>query len=388
MNCQICKTIYDSTHLTHMETFIDYAPNTVVVDMLNQTPEVFVLLLEIARSQVKYPSRFLPMPSWFATASAVNATTTKLSDIDPTRVLNMKKIGAAIDRVKTDQLREMKFPDDASLSHHIGEDAYMLLRFTILSNPIQLDHVNKSLEGCKLQWQQYRVVHPSSVEQAWEQRRPSAETPIDYLYHGSPVSNWHSIMRNGLKVVSGSKWMTTGAAYGVGIYLSNTLSVSYSYSVGTLAARHDADLILGVYEVYDASRYKKAEGYYVVAHEPDLLLRYLIYLPKVNYNIMQSLDENLRAEWVKKSQGRSSQIASKLKRTGTRVAKEVQMLEDAGAQVRQVGDTMTVQMGTGEKITIKLPYKFPFDAPEILGMPNIHEIWTIKSSIAAILGLL
>ncbi|GMS80631.1 hypothetical protein PENTCL1PPCAC_2806, partial [Pristionchus entomophagus] len=42
--------------------------------------------------------------------------------------------------------------------------------------------------------------------------------------------NWHSIIRSGLKNMSGTKYQLVGAAYGAGIYLSNASSMSAGYS--------------------------------------------------------------------------------------------------------------------------------------------------------------
>ncbi|GMR31274.1 hypothetical protein PMAYCL1PPCAC_01469, partial [Pristionchus mayeri] len=50
-----------------------------------------------------------------------------------------------------------------------------------------------------------------------------------YLFHGSKMENWHSIIRSGLKNMSGTKYMLVGAAYGDGIYLSNHLATSHKY---------------------------------------------------------------------------------------------------------------------------------------------------------------
>jgi hypothetical protein len=40
-----------------------------------------------------------------------------------------------------------------------------------------------------------------------------------WAFHGSAFSNWHSILRIGLKNYSGTALMSTGAAFGNGIYL-------------------------------------------------------------------------------------------------------------------------------------------------------------------------
>jgi hypothetical protein len=44
------------------------------------------------------------------------------------------------------------------------------------------------------------------------------------------MENWHSILRRGLFVASGSPLMRNGAAYGNGIYLSPNPSLSFGYA--------------------------------------------------------------------------------------------------------------------------------------------------------------
>lgn len=50
------------------------------------------------------------------------------------------------------------------------------------------------------------------------------------IYHGSPLFNWHSIVRIGLKNYSGTKNMANGAAFGPGIYCSADYAVSSQYA--------------------------------------------------------------------------------------------------------------------------------------------------------------
>ncbi|KAF8383297.1 hypothetical protein PRIPAC_72439 [Pristionchus pacificus] len=51
-----------------------------------------------------------------------------------------------------------------------------------------------------------------------------------FFYHGSPLDNWHSIIRSGLKNMSGTKYQLVGAAYGKGIYLSPFLDFALGYA--------------------------------------------------------------------------------------------------------------------------------------------------------------
>jgi len=60
-----------------------------------------------------------------------------------------------------------------------------------------------------------------------------------FAFHGSPVENWHSILRQGLYNATGTKYQMNGAAYGAGIYLSpnSSLSMDYSYMAGVRLQR-------------------------------------------------------------------------------------------------------------------------------------------------------
>ncbi|GMR59593.1 hypothetical protein PMAYCL1PPCAC_29788, partial [Pristionchus mayeri] len=100
-----------------------------------------------------------------------------------------------------------------------------------------------------------------------------------YLFHGSKMENWHSIIRSGLKNMSGTKYMLAGAAYGAGIYLSNLLSMSYNYCT-QFGERNTAEdcvqkkcclsgmALLAVVEVVDTPKaYRHNSGSIVVVTE-------------------------------------------------------------------------------------------------------------------------
>ena len=93
------------------------------------------------------------------------------------------------------------------------------------------------------------------------------------MFHGSGMENWFSIIRNGIKIASGSKIMTTGAAYGTGIYASDNFSTSLGYARGNLA-------MLGVFEVKgDRRTYCKGGSIYVIPDDKILILRYILVVP-------------------------------------------------------------------------------------------------------------
>ena len=50
------------------------------------------------------------------------------------------------------------------------------------------------------------------------------------VFHGSPLPNWHSILRRGLESKSGTREQTSGALFGRGIYFSDDLRVARMFS--------------------------------------------------------------------------------------------------------------------------------------------------------------
>ena len=50
-----------------------------------------------------------------------------------------------------------------------------------------------------------------------------------FAFHGSCNGNWHSILRTGIRVMSGTEYQTTGTSYGRGVYFGSHSSISHSY---------------------------------------------------------------------------------------------------------------------------------------------------------------
>lgn len=136
-------------------------------------------------------------------------------------------------------------------------------------------------------FQQYEVIHTKDAEVEFDSRRKTMKSC--FLFHGSGKQNWYSLMCNGIKVASNTKLMTTGAAYGVGVYASDTLAVSYGYSgyggVPTSSDANSSDTlsnnqIVAVYEILgNKETYKKSNSIYVINDDTLLIIRYLIAIP-------------------------------------------------------------------------------------------------------------
>lgn len=127
------------------------------------------------------------------------------------------------------------------------------------------------------------------------------------LFHGSPMINWHSLLYNGPYVPNNKNGLIdNGAAYGIGVYLSPTSSLSIGYTgyranyggrhatgitLGDLDKYGDSKVMMGVFQVKgDMKRYMKASNIYVCPDTDQLCLKYLIY---GSYNHINQLSQQL-----------------------------------------------------------------------------------------------
>lgn len=133
----------------------------------------------------------------------------------------------------------------------------------------------------------FNINYPEKTESLINSQIISEDCGLQYLFHGSNYSCWHSIIKNGLINMSGTKFMTAGAAYGNGIYASNNIKISIGYAKGPIS-------VIGVFQlVKNKETYVKAPGIYVINDEKIMYLRTLICIEKpiknaTTYNILNS----------------------------------------------------------------------------------------------------
>ena len=86
-----------------------------------------------------------------------------------------------------------------------------------------------------------------------------------FAFHGSPIENWHSIIRNGLKNASGTNLELHGQRYGAGIYMSPNMCLAQDYTVHwdtekiELMKKHSSHRCVALCEVIDHPDVKKSE---------------------------------------------------------------------------------------------------------------------------------
>jgi hypothetical protein len=99
------------------------------------------------------------------------------------------------------------------------ESAFPLIHWIISSNrayivPVPTDQKIGQLNGVCEQF----ILVSSNPEVEGNFRKMRSKFGSFYAFHGSASGNWHSILREGLKILSGTSKMSAGAAYGNGIY--------------------------------------------------------------------------------------------------------------------------------------------------------------------------
>ena len=179
-----------------------------------------------------------------------------------------------------------------------------------------------------------------------------------YLYHGSPFYCWYSIIKNGLKVMSGTEFMTTGAAYGNGIYLSDHSYTSHGYARQTPPFNYS---MIGLFQVTENPvTYLKGSTIYVVPTEKILILRSLIKINKLSAsNTLATIDNYfIRQRTVDKSISDKNLIALKNKR----LSAELKLIE-------KCTDKFKVTYYSDEK---EVPWKIELYIREKIYVIEIH----------------
>jgi hypothetical protein len=240
-----------------------------IFDSNNNDTQVFNFLVKTGYACLMHPHMkdiFKPYPSFLDKATAK-------SDLK----YNFKTIDDLYLYLKLEECNT-----DFDIYFKIGELDYGFIKFlletntTIMGSDTLFDDSNKNIfQEKKNDIIVLQVRHDPITSAKFNSNLSNPE----YLFHGSSFPNWYSILRNGLKVYSGTNLMSTGAAYGAGIYLGGTASTSYHYGVDKYCS---SNLIaLGVVQVLQEKiNYKKAADIYVVPNENEVLLKYIIIIKK------------------------------------------------------------------------------------------------------------
>jgi len=164
---------------------------------------------------------------------------------------------------------------------------YPLLRWIIISNRAHLRLLADSERMASIGTQYQFVLLNStpeaeitfqSIKRTCENQKGKGSGSV-YAFHGSSTGNWHSILRTGLKNMSGTKYMEHGAAHGNGIYMATDSATSLGYC--QQHAGWDKSMFgisitcLALCEVVNHQNLKPPTPYYVISEESWVTTRFV-----------------------------------------------------------------------------------------------------------------
>ncbi|WOO81842.1 Poly [ADP-ribose] polymerase 8 [Vanrija pseudolonga] len=144
-------------------------------------------------------------------------------------------------------------------------------------------------------------IHTSTRQHAEKFAKLRAEHGSFFAFHGSGLSNWHNILRQNLKVASKTPMMSTGAAYGEGIYMAagSSTSAGYMRSAGRGWIHSDfgpMPVCLALVEVANSSRvHWHLQNQIVVANDESCVVLHHLFI----YNSHSAIPHVLAKDVVK-----------------------------------------------------------------------------------------
>ncbi|XP_021359359.1 poly [ADP-ribose] polymerase 6-like [Mizuhopecten yessoensis] len=141
------------------------------------------------------------------------------------------KVESALDSIIS--MQEMTRLGAANMKKKLEENniySYPLLQWMITSNRSHIVKLpaDKQMSFMRTPHQFLLLSSPPAKEAVF--RECKQQHGSTFAFHGSGIENWHCIIREGLIVASGTTKQVNGAAYGKGVYLSPSASVSFGYS--------------------------------------------------------------------------------------------------------------------------------------------------------------
>lgn len=263
-------------------------------------------------------------------------------------------------------MEDMEF--DHQLEHKIGTPEYGFLKFVIMTNITDLrsdmlfsdkkNIFNQKIVNDIMTCDDVLtllVTHEPKIESKFATDNPQ------YLFHGSSLSNWYSILRNGLQNYSATTLMANGAVHGSGIYLSDTLNVSFSYGKDKYAK--SSLVVIGVVQVLKPKdTYKKCSSIFVVKNGDETMLKYIIITRKqsqieeiTKYFMTQRTTEIMNAS--------QSVRVIQAKRLMHDYEKMDKIAKKNNWKFTEVNETLwNIDFGTGI-LAVKIPSDYPLKEP-------------------------
>ena len=226
-----------------------------VMDLYNQDPRVFMFLLNVFITGLTHPKveqTFNPFPN---IPDCNNIT--ELKKIIP-QELKLQNHIKLMDKLNTSN-------DDFDLFKKLEQNSYCIIKNAISNNYFSMSSRENVIYDSSVIF--IHINYSAEIENNFQQ--------YYYLFHGSPIYSWYPIIKNGLKVMSGTALQANGARYGHGIYFSDSFKFSLDYSQNIVTCS-DTNVV-GVFEILeDPVKFKKSNNTFVIDDDKVMLLRSLV----------------------------------------------------------------------------------------------------------------
>eukprot|EP01105_Mastigella_eilhardi_P011334 TRINITY_DN261_c3_g1_i1.p1 TRINITY_DN261_c3_g1~~TRINITY_DN261_c3_g1_i1.p1 ORF type:complete len:717 (+),score=140.85 TRINITY_DN261_c3_g1_i1:420-2570(+) len=127
----------------------------------------------------------------------------------------------------------LQYKDNTSLKKFLYTKnplAFPLLQWILTSNRSHVAKLPADQHQAALQTPHQFMLMSAPPAREAEFRSLARQKGSFFTFHGSAMSNWHSILRNGLKNYSHTAMMSCGACYGSGIYMGADISTASGYA--------------------------------------------------------------------------------------------------------------------------------------------------------------
>lgn len=255
------------------ETVID---NNVINSYIKD-PEVFSFLLEfliIGTQHNKGELAFTPLP--------IISNITNLQELK--KLINKNILEIEKNKLIT-SIKESK--NDLELIEKINLEIYAIIKNAISNNYFSMSSRDEK------EFSIININYSADIENKFPQKY--------FLFHGSDLSSWYPIIKNGLKIMSNTKLMANGSAHGNGIYFSDSFQLASGYaSIKNKICGYGKYKVVGVFEILeDPIKWKKTNNIYVIDDDKVILLRNIV-LFNSNHNNKNINDYFLKMKPIEK----------------------------------------------------------------------------------------
>eukprot|EP01128_Nolandella_sp_AFSM9_P012155 TRINITY_DN9006_c0_g1_i1.p1 TRINITY_DN9006_c0_g1~~TRINITY_DN9006_c0_g1_i1.p1 ORF type:complete len:621 (-),score=141.58 TRINITY_DN9006_c0_g1_i1:352-2187(-) len=193
---------------------------------LRHRPSVVDLLISLTYAATSRGDRLVPFPVLEASKfdkKSFTSTKIKIEDGDMAAVRKLLDKCPAVKKLSVWANKNTLRDECDTISILL----YPLLRWIVATNKSHLKTLQQNLP---ITPKHQFVLKSTPPEKEMKFQVLKEKHGSFFAWHGSPIANWHAILRTGLKNMSGTKGQAHGQAYGPGIYLAKDSQTSLGYS--------------------------------------------------------------------------------------------------------------------------------------------------------------